>query len=136
MTPAAYAEALDFDRRMGDAADAGRLFSYARCAELDDREEFPLDICRELDILGLPRHYVPRAYGGSLDRYDDALQLMRVIARRDLTVAIAHGKTFLGAVSVWVGGSDQQARELGELIAGGTVLGPDRARPRQRPAGR
>lgn len=122
MTPAAYAEALDFDRRMGDAADAGRLFSYARCAELDDREEFPLDICRELDILGLPRHYVPRAYGGSLDRYDDALQLMRVIARRDLTVAIAHGKTFLGAVSVWVGGSDQQARELGELIAGGTVV--------------
>ncbi|MET8630481.1 acyl-CoA dehydrogenase family protein [Kitasatospora sp. NPDC004669] len=122
MTSAPYPAVLDFDRALGDPDDAGRLFSYARCGALDDREEFPVEICRELDFLGLPRHYVPAAYGGSLHRYDEVLQLMRAVARRDLTVAIAHGKTFLGAVSVWVGGSEEQARELGRLVADGTVV--------------
>ncbi|MFE7591139.1 acyl-CoA dehydrogenase family protein [Kitasatospora sp. NPDC001261] len=122
MTSTPYPAVLDFDRALGDPDDAGRLFSYARCGALDDREEFPVEICRELDFLGLPGHYVPARYGGSLHRYDEVLQLMRAVARRDLTVAIAHGKTFLGAVSVWVGGSEEQARELGRLVADGTVV--------------
>ncbi|MDY0812172.1 acyl-CoA dehydrogenase family protein [Kitasatospora purpeofusca] len=122
MTHAAYLTAAAMDRRLGDPEDAGRLFSYARCAALDEREEFPLEICRELDLLGLPAHYVPAAYGGTLDSYEQVLQLMRAVARRDLTVAIAHGKTFLGAVSVWVGGSREQAVELAGAVLDGAVV--------------
>ncbi|MFJ1702508.1 acyl-CoA dehydrogenase family protein [Kitasatospora sp. NPDC088346] len=115
----AYDLALRFDRRMGDPDDGGRVFSYARSAELDAREEFPAEICRELDALGLPRHYVPAAHGGDLHSFEAALQLVRAVARRDLTVAIAHGKTFLGAVSVWVGGTAEQARALADRVIGG-----------------
>ncbi|MEU4732535.1 acyl-CoA dehydrogenase family protein [Streptomyces sp. NPDC023588] len=122
MRHAPYLAAARFDHVMGDPADDGRLFSYARCGALDDREEFPLEICRELDLLGLPRQYVPRAHGGELHSYEQVLQLMRAVARRDLTVAIAHGKTFLGAVSVWVGGSADQAADLGARVAGGDVV--------------
>ncbi|WP_371496171.1 acyl-CoA dehydrogenase family protein [Kitasatospora sp. NBC_00374] len=118
----AYDLALRFDRRMGDPDDGGRLFSYARCAELDAREEFPAEICRELDALGLPRHYVPAAHGGDLHSFEPALQLVRAIARRDLTVAIAHGKTFLGAVSVWVGGTADQARALADRVIEGAPV--------------
>ncbi|WP_328787948.1 MULTISPECIES: acyl-CoA dehydrogenase family protein [unclassified Streptomyces] len=110
------------DSGLGDPGNGGRLFSYARCGALDEREEFPVEICRELDLLGLPRAYVPVAYGGELQRYDETLQLMRAVARRDLTVAIAHGKTFLGAVSAWVGGTPEQARALGARIADGAVV--------------
>ncbi|WP_405974452.1 acyl-CoA dehydrogenase family protein [Streptomyces sp. NBC_00988] len=117
-----YAVAARLDRRLGNPEDGGRLFSYARCAALDEREEFPLEICRELDFLGLPWQYVPVEYGGRLRGYDEALQLMRAVARRDLTVAIGHGKTFLGAVSVWVGGSTEQARRLGAAIMEGSVI--------------
>ncbi|MFD9596933.1 acyl-CoA dehydrogenase family protein [Kitasatospora sp. NPDC059973] len=112
----------ELDRALGDPEDGGRLFSYARCGALDDREEFPVEICRELDLLGLPRHYVPAEYGGALESYEHVLQLMRAVARRDLTVAIAHGKTFLGAVSVWVGGSREQAERLAAQVLDGTVV--------------
>jgi alkylation response protein AidB-like acyl-CoA dehydrogenase len=118
----AGADAARLDRWLGDPEDDGRIFSYARCAGLDDGEEFPLEICRELDVFGLPRHYVPAEYGGALRYYDGLLQLLRVIARRDLTVAIAHGKTFLGAVCVWVGGDAEQARHLGAEITKGAVV--------------
>ncbi|MFF8774148.1 acyl-CoA dehydrogenase family protein [Kitasatospora sp. NPDC015120] len=114
--------AAAFDRLLGDPHDAGRLFSYPRCAELDEREEFPLEICRELDVLGLPAQYVPAGYGGALDSFPEAVQLVRALARRDLTVAVAHAKTFLGAVSVWVGGSPEQAEALGADVARGTVV--------------
>jgi alkylation response protein AidB-like acyl-CoA dehydrogenase len=114
--------AAALDERLGDPDDAGRIFSYQRCAALDAREEFPADICRELDFLGVPRHYVPVAAGGDLRRYDHALQMLRVIARRDLTVAIAHAKTFLGSASVWIGGSPEQRRRLGGEVTGGAVV--------------
>ncbi|KJY42255.1 hypothetical protein VR41_08650 [Streptomyces sp. NRRL B-1568] len=122
MSHLAYAAAAEFDRRLGDPRDNGRLFSHARSLALDEREEFPLEICRELDLLGLPAHYVPVAHGGALRSFGDTLQIVRTIARRDLTVAIAHGKTFLGAASVWVGGDPRQARELGAEVARGTAV--------------
>ncbi|MFE3634715.1 acyl-CoA dehydrogenase family protein [Streptomyces sp. NPDC059168] len=114
--------ATALDRLLGDPEDPDRTFSYARSVALDDAETFPLEICRELDALGLPRYYVPAEHGGVLRGYDEALHLMRVVARRDLTVAIAHGKTFLGAVCVWVAGDPGQARLLGERIADGAVV--------------
>ncbi|MFJ7962409.1 acyl-CoA dehydrogenase family protein [Streptomyces sp. NPDC096324] len=120
--PASYAAALRLDERLGDPGDSGRLFSYARSGALDDAETFPLEICRELDVLGLPRAYVPAAHGGTLEGYDEAIQLMRAVARRDMTVAVAHGKTFLGAVCLWVGGDREQAARLGERIATGAVV--------------
>ncbi|MEU6895315.1 acyl-CoA dehydrogenase family protein [Streptomyces sp. NPDC046557] len=117
-----YRQAALLDHRLGDPDDDGRLFSYARCGALDDREEFPVEICRELDFLGLPALYVPAAYGGALQSYEQVLQLMRAIARRDLTVAIAHGKTFLGAVSVWVGATREQAEHLASQVINGAVV--------------
>jgi alkylation response protein AidB-like acyl-CoA dehydrogenase len=114
--------AAALDRALGDPDDPGRLFSHQRIAALDEREEFPGEICRELDVLGLPAHYVPAEHGGALRAYPDSLALMRVVARRDLTTAIAHGKTFLGAVSVWVAGSPAQARALAARILDGGVV--------------
>ncbi|MEU1779367.1 acyl-CoA dehydrogenase family protein [Streptomyces abikoensis] len=122
MTYPPYALAAGFDRRLGDPDDPGVTFSYARCARLDEHEEFPAEICRELDALGLPGYYVPEEHGGSLRSYEDVLQLMRAVARRDLTVAIGHGKTYLGAVCVWVAGTEEQAARLGRDIVSGAVV--------------
>ena len=47
--------------------------------------------------MGLPRLYVPAEFGGALTRYDELVAALQAVARRDLTVAIGHGKTFLGA---------------------------------------
>ncbi|MFF4249652.1 acyl-CoA dehydrogenase family protein [Streptomyces sp. NPDC001663] len=111
-----------FDRALGDPADPSAPLSYARSAELDRAEQFPADICRELDRMGLPRLYVPAEFGGALTRYDELVAALRAVARRDLTVAIGHGKTFLGGGCMWLAGRPEQARELGaDIIAGAPV---------------
>lgn len=114
-TPYRLAEQLEWD--LGDPREPGTLFSHAHSLALDEREEFPAALCDRLDALGLHRFYVPAAHGGLLADYEQLMQLMRTVARRDLTVAIAHGKTYLGAVCVWVDGSAEQRRRLGAAIA-------------------
>lgn len=113
--------AAEFERHLGDPRDPKTLFSYQRCAGLDSAEEFPVAICAFLDEWGLPGWYVPEEHGGDLARYDAVLQLIRAVARRDLTAAIAHGKTFLGSVSAWVAGGPP-ARGLADLVRAGAPV--------------
>ncbi|MFI1562098.1 acyl-CoA dehydrogenase family protein [Streptomyces sp. NPDC020490] len=117
-----YRLAEEFDRFLGDPGDPDEVFSYARCAELDEREEFPADICRRFEEWGLPAQYVPVEHGGRLRDYERVLQLVRAVARRDLTCAIGHGKTYLGGVCVWVAGSAEQGARLGADIMAGVPV--------------
>ncbi|GAA4548853.1 acyl-CoA dehydrogenase [Amycolatopsis samaneae] len=117
-----YIRAEEFDRKLGDPYADDTPFSFAGCLALDEREEFPEEICRLLDDLGVPAEYVPAVHGGALRGYEDLLHRVRLLARRDLTVAIAHGKTYLGAVSAWVAADDEQAGALGAQIASGAVV--------------
>ncbi|MER6169098.1 acyl-CoA dehydrogenase family protein [Streptomyces violaceorubidus] len=84
-------------------------------SDLDEREEFPADAVAALDRAGLPQAYVIAA---DFD-FPRLVQLARTVARRDLTVAIAHGKTFLGAASVWVAGTPEQTRALAARVSAG-----------------
>ncbi|MDW5329451.1 acyl-CoA dehydrogenase family protein [Plantactinospora sp. KLBMP9567] len=118
----AFALAEHLDHGLGDPHDPARVASFARLVALDAREEFPAEICAELDRLGLPRWYVPAEFGGELRSYEELLHAVRILARRDLTVAIGHGKTYLGAVSAWVGATPEQARRVGAEVLAGSVI--------------
>ncbi|AVV40046.1 acyl-CoA dehydrogenase family protein [Streptomyces sp. ID05-04B] len=108
--PAALAEAMD------TAAAAGGPFSGRRTAELDAAEAFPDHECALLDAAGFPRAYVPAPLGGACGGLPELVDALRVVAARDLTVAVAHGKTFLGSVSTWVAGTEEQQRALAALV--------------------
>ena len=62
---------------------------------------------------------MPSGLGGTLTSFESFLWLVRCLARRDLTVAVAHAKTFLGAASVWVAGDHTQASRLGRQVMAG-----------------
>ncbi|MFE2053910.1 acyl-CoA dehydrogenase family protein [Streptomyces sp. NPDC059459] len=109
------------DSLLGLPGDEHASFHPAALAELDRQEAFPAAACRVLDDFGLSAHYVPGAAGGRLTDYTELMSLLRTVARHDLTVAVGHGKTFLGAASVWVAGNDEQARWLGELVSSGAI---------------
>jgi alkylation response protein AidB-like acyl-CoA dehydrogenase len=111
--------ALDtaLDTVLGDPEEARR-----RDAELDAAERFPEELCARLDAFGLPAHYVPPEYGGSLDDHELLLRLWRTVARRDLSAAVAHGKTYLGAVSVWLAGSREQAEATAAAVLSGVPV--------------
>ena len=105
------AEALD--RFLGNPFE-----SFKRAVELDEREEYPTEACALLDQWGINDYYVPIQFGGRLASFEEFSSLIRVIARRDMTVAVAHVKTYLGAVSVWLGGSQEQKQHLAQRIKG------------------
>jgi alkylation response protein AidB-like acyl-CoA dehydrogenase len=117
----AVSPVVALDRALAELARGDGPFAPARLAELDHREEFPVAACRALDEAGVPGYYVPTRYGGRLARFPELMELWRVIARRDLTVIIAHGKTLLGAIGVWIAGRPEQAARLGHEIVGGAV---------------
>jgi alkylation response protein AidB-like acyl-CoA dehydrogenase len=118
--PTAAAQALE--RFLGDPREDGSVISFRDALELDEREAFPERGVAALDAWGLPRFYVPEASGGALRSFEVLAALARAVARRDLTVAIAHAKTFLGAGPVWIAGTQAQKEELGAEIVAGSVV--------------
>lgn len=122
MTLDQHRAALALEHALGDPSDPDNAFAPARMIALDDAEAYPAGACAELDRWGFARFYVPGAYGGALDRFEEVSLLMRAVARRDLTVAIAHAKTYLGSVAVLTGGDDMQKRRLAELVLGGAQI--------------
>ncbi len=110
------------DRTIRSHQQPGGAFAAATLAELDRREQFPEAACAVLDDAGMARHYVPARYDGALTDFAESMRLLRRVAREDLTVAVAHGKTFLGAAPVWVAGSDAQARWLAAQVRPGAVV--------------
>ncbi|GAA3910480.1 acyl-CoA dehydrogenase [Streptomyces lacrimifluminis] len=117
-----YLVAQELESLLGDPEEPGTAFSHARSLELDENEEFPADICRQLEGWGLQEFYIPAEYGGRLTDYETVMQVMRVVARRDLTVAVGHGKTYLGGVCVWISGTAEQARRLAADIRAGVPV--------------
>jgi alkylation response protein AidB-like acyl-CoA dehydrogenase len=105
---------------------ASEAFSARVSAELDEAAAFPAEQCALLDEWGLPRAYVPAAMDGPASPDKDPAGLfgsLRAVARRDLTVAWAHGATFDGAAPVWLAGTLQQCRELARLVREGVRVG-------------
>ncbi|MGC5225266.1 acyl-CoA dehydrogenase family protein [Micromonospora sp. DT81.3] len=111
----------DFDRFLGDASDPSAVISTERSIELDERSEFPTDTVAAVDAWGLQRYYVPAEYGGLLTDAIAPLLMIRHLARRDVTAAVAHGKTFLGSVCAWVVGGDIAARMAAIAVTGDPV---------------
>jgi alkylation response protein AidB-like acyl-CoA dehydrogenase len=105
-------------------------FSARRVAELDRSETFPEDACRLLDSLGVAQWYVPDLFGGALADHSGLIWILRAVAGHDLTAAVAHAKTFLGAASVFVAARQpgatpadrQRARRLGEQVSQGLIV--------------
>jgi len=114
------ARAEDLERHLGDPGDGDAPFSWRRILAADEAEEFPAGECRALDAWGYPAWLVPAACGGELRGFDELLVLGRLVARRDLTAAIATGQSLLGALPVWIaGGVEQKARLARSLLSGG-----------------
>ncbi|MEV5759941.1 acyl-CoA dehydrogenase family protein [Streptomyces tendae] len=124
VTPAAAVAApvTELTRLLGELAAPDGPFSAERLAALDEREAFPTDACRALEDFGLPRYYVPAEHGGALDDFGVVTRLLRAVSRVDLTVAAAHGKTYLGAVATWIAGDPRRAARLGSRIREGAVV--------------
>ena len=111
--------AAELDEKLGDPRDPTQLFSFKQRVAEDEAEHYPSDALGLLTRFDLARHYVPNTLGGELRRFDQLAALLRVVARRDLTVAISHAVSFLGSMTVWLGGDESQKRRLAQAVLSG-----------------
>ncbi|CAL9632444.1 Crotonobetainyl-CoA reductase [Streptomyces sp. enrichment culture] len=91
-------------------------------AELDAAEAFPGAFVERLDAFGLPAYYVPAEWGGAGTDHELLLRLWRTVARHDLSTMTAHGKTYLGAASVWIAGDAEQATTTASAVLSGAPV--------------
>lgn len=80
---------------------------------------YPRAARRTLLQAQLHRHYVPRAFGGEFRSFEDVGALLRVVARRDLTIAVTHAITLFGTSVVWLAGDASQQRALARSMLDG-----------------
>jgi alkylation response protein AidB-like acyl-CoA dehydrogenase len=111
-----YHTAEQLEQALGDPWEPQGRFSFQRQVALDEAEAFPTEICEFLHEWGLLEYFIPTEQGGLLRSFEEALALVRVLSRRDLTAAIALGQIFLGAVHVWLAGSDEQKAAVAQMI--------------------
>lgn len=111
-----YPTLNSLEKALGPIENKENPFSLEKIVALDEIESFPQEACNILNQWGFNEYYIPYSCGGQLKYFDELMMLMRLVARRDLTVAIGHGKTFLGASPVWVAGNQEQKEYIAEVI--------------------
>lgn len=115
----ALAEALE--GWLGDPELESNSTSFVRALELDERDALPAAGIDQLRAFGFNRYFVPEWLGGDLRATEDILMLTRVIARRDMNVAVSES-TQVWMMLAWIGGdAEQQAKHAATVLHGGVV---------------
>ena len=104
---------------LGACADPQSTFSYVQRVADDEAQVYPQPAFDELNAWGLHRYYVPQSEGGRLTHFDTLAALIRVVAGRDLTVAISHAVSLLGSMTMWLAGSAEQKQVLAQRVLQG-----------------
>ncbi|HAN04671.1 MAG TPA: acyl-CoA dehydrogenase [Elusimicrobia bacterium] len=104
---------------------AKRRIPYDLIRELDEKNEFPAEILKEMyqhDTLGLHLLMVPAEYGGVSGGTFDIYRVCEQLARIDLGIATGVFATFLGTDPLNVGGTEEQKEKWLKRIAGENLL--------------
>jgi alkylation response protein AidB-like acyl-CoA dehydrogenase len=120
--PAVSTDPLWLEKALGDPFRATDALGFAHALRLDEREEFPEEAASTLDALGLCAMYVPEALGGRLASFEHLAASLCSVARRDLTLAIGHGKTVLGSQPVFLAGDPAIARLVADRVLAGEPI--------------
>ncbi|MFD1147258.1 acyl-CoA dehydrogenase family protein [Saccharothrix hoggarensis] len=120
MTTTLAHPAVELDRRLGDPRDADNPHGFAAAVTRDATAGRP-DLAPLRDALALS--FVPPEHGGTLSTMDATLALVRVAARRDLTVMPHAMMSITAATCVLLAGDDEQRRHVVDLLRAGHPIG-------------
>ncbi|HLO02132.1 MAG TPA: acyl-CoA dehydrogenase [Symbiobacteriaceae bacterium] len=114
-----FAAAEAFDLAMGHPLEGARPLSFQQVMALDEGETYPRAPLSFLKEWGFQQYHIPVAHGGKLAAYDEFMMLVRLLAGRDLSTAVAANITLLGGVTTWVAGTAEQKERVAQWIAQG-----------------
>jgi alkylation response protein AidB-like acyl-CoA dehydrogenase len=92
--------------------------------ELDAKDEFPIEIVREMcGEMGIQLLFIPEEYGGMGGGAFDVYRICEALAKVDLGVATGVLATFLGSDPIHFGGThEQKQRWLGRIAEEGLLM--------------
>ena len=98
--------------------------SDARLLELDEKDEFPEALIREMgQELGVQLVFVPEAYGGMGGGAFDVYKVCEAVARIDVGIGTGLLATFLGSDPIAFGGTEEQKRRwLSRIVDDGLLM--------------
>jgi alkylation response protein AidB-like acyl-CoA dehydrogenase len=111
--------AQNLEQFLGCPHSAEHPLAFASTVAHDEKDAFPEASLAALKAWGIFDYLIPVGEGGRLGSCEELMWLTRVLSRRDLTVAIAIGQSFLGALPVWLAGSADQKTALAALLQAG-----------------
>ncbi len=109
-----YEAVRDLEQYLGDPNDPTRPFSFSRSLACDEKDVYPQSAENAIRGWGAAEYLIPAALGGKLGDMEQALAVLRTIARRDVTVAVSFGANLLAALPVWIAGDASGLRLTGE----------------------
>ncbi len=103
---------------------AHQLLPETTLLELDEKDEFPEDIVRQMggEGLGVQLLFIPEEYGGMGGGAFDVYRVCERLARIDVGVATSVLATFLGADPIIFGGTPEQNEEWMTKVANEGLL--------------
>lgn len=110
-----YRVAESLERDLGSPFEASHPLSFEQTAALDEQEIFPEDEVKWLYDWGLQHYYVPTENGGEFTSFEEFVAFVRVLARRDLNIAIAFTTMFWSFLT-WMAGTEQQKQKLAQFM--------------------
>jgi alkylation response protein AidB-like acyl-CoA dehydrogenase len=113
LKPYWIAEALEKD--LGDPLNPDSVMSFKRVIEIDEREEFPHSEVNWLYNWKLQHYYIPTECGGEFTSFEEFVAFVRVLSRRDQTIAIAFTTLFWSFIT-WMAGTQEQKQKLAHTI--------------------
>lgn len=121
----AYAAAVELEQALGSPFDPTSAASFESAVRADEDEVSPSRAFTALEGTAAYESLVPVTEGGRLSSFDDLLMLARLLARRDLVLAVGIGSTLLAATPVWLWGDAKQRSRVADIVlnAGFGTLG-------------
>ena len=110
------AVAEELERDLGDPHDPSTLLSFQRILGYDEREEFPHELISELQRRSVPEYCLPGRWGGRAGDVEAGFLLVRLVARRDPTLATALMISDLAFMPTWIDGSQEQRTRFVSMI--------------------
>lgn len=111
------------ESHLGDPSVATELLSWSKALQHDDSESLNHAALNHLLAWDFHSYQVPATHGGKAVDIQDSLELFRVVARRDASVATSLATTSLSFMPVWVAGTDGQKEQWVRRVVSGAFFG-------------
>jgi alkylation response protein AidB-like acyl-CoA dehydrogenase len=106
----------ELEQALGCPFDPDTGMSLAGGVRADELESVPTAAYEAAWAAGCHEYLVPVEDGGRLASFEALLGVVRAMSRRDLTISVGLGSTFLAAAPVWVWGDQGQRGRVAELV--------------------